>query len=572
MRPYRDGSPAAGPFSHVLGVAALMLAAGLTAPAAAQTVKPSTEPGRIERRLQPQPTPSPAPAPTLPELRTAPPPAEAEKIKFRLAGVVVDGATVYKPSDFLPLYKKYLDTEVSLATVYKIAEEITAKYRNDGYILSQAIVPAQKISNGIVHIQVVEGFVDHIEIQNQSSTEDPRIRAYADKIRASRPLRSSVLERYLLLANDLPGVSVRTVVSPSDTTPGAANLTLIVSRKLVDGSGTVDNRGTRYVGPIELTAAVGGNDLFGFDERLSLNYVTAPQGRELKYYNIQLTQPVGTEGTTVTASASLTRTRPGYTLKDLELLGRSQLFSLDVNHPFLRSRTENLSGGITFDYQNSHTDIYQTQLLTEDKLRVLRANASYNLTDSWDGFSMVKAEVSHGFNFLGATKTGSENLTRSRGVSDFTKITLDASRLQRISPTFNISLAVSGQKSADALLSAEEFGVGGTPFGSAYDSSEITGDDGLAGRIELQHNAAQLPSWLSVLQLYGFYDVGKVWNRDPGTGESPRRSLASAGVGTRFSATSWLSGSFEVAQPLTRVVDTTHNKNPRAFFSLTAQF
>ena len=47
---------------------------------------------------------------------------------------------------------------------YAIADRITTKYRNDGYILSRAIVPAQRISGGALQVQVVEGYIKDFRI------------------------------------------------------------------------------------------------------------------------------------------------------------------------------------------------------------------------------------------------------------------------------------------------------------------------------------------------------------------------------------------------------------------------
>ncbi len=77
-----------------------------------------------------------------------PPPEEAEHTKFVLSGIVVEGSTVYRQADFLPLYKSLLGKEVSLSVIRRVARDITALYLRDGYILSQAIVPPQTIRNG----------------------------------------------------------------------------------------------------------------------------------------------------------------------------------------------------------------------------------------------------------------------------------------------------------------------------------------------------------------------------------------------------------------------------------------
>jgi hemolysin activation/secretion protein len=94
--------------------------------------------------------------PTIPDSADA---ITADRIKFALSGINVDGSTVYSGRDLLPLYESFLGSEVSLTDVFQIARRITVKYRGDGYILSRAVVPAQQIQAGVVTIDVVEGFV-----------------------------------------------------------------------------------------------------------------------------------------------------------------------------------------------------------------------------------------------------------------------------------------------------------------------------------------------------------------------------------------------------------------------------
>jgi hemolysin activation/secretion protein len=155
-------------------------------------------------------------------------------------------------------------------------------------------------------------------------------------------------------------------------------------------------------------------------------------------------------------------------------------------------------------------------------------------------------------------------------------MTFDATRVQPISGPFSLEVAFSGQLSADALLASEEFGIGGPNFGRGYDPSEITGDSGAAGRFELQFNDTLAWAVIEDYQLYGFYDVGKVWNRDiqAGGGEDKTATLASTGIGARFNGPYDLSGNLEVAFPMTRDVlaQGQDGDNPRLYFGLNKRF
>jgi hemolysin activation/secretion protein len=121
-------------------------------------------------------------------------------------------------------------------------------------------------------------------------------------------------------------------------------------------------------------------------------------------------------------------------------------------------------------------------------------------------------------------------------------------------------------------LSSEEFGVGGSDYGRANDNSEIVGEDGIAAKLELQINDPVKAPYIDGYQLYGYYDIGKVWDRDNPTVRDQERSLASVGAGVRFDFTETISGSAELALPMTRDVQTQGDQDPRGFFSLTAAF
>ena len=60
---------------------------------------------------------------------------------------------------------------------------------------------------------------------------------YARKITADRPTNIRTLERYLLLANDLPGLKFTTTLKASPTSPGASTLIVEVIEKPIDALG-----------------------------------------------------------------------------------------------------------------------------------------------------------------------------------------------------------------------------------------------------------------------------------------------------------------------------------------------
>jgi len=135
----------------------------------------------------------------------------------------------------------------------------------------------------------------------------------------------------------------------------------------------------------------------------------------------------------------------------------------------------------------------------------------------------------------------------------------------------NVLFAARGQLANNALLSSEEFGVGGIQFGRGYDPSEIIGDDGFATKVEVQVNDPYQFEYLENLQLFGFYDFGKVYNDDSTNGDNDD-SLASTGCGMRTSITPQTEGELLLAIPLTRNVETQRDQGARVLFSVNHEF
>src|SRR5258708_21785086 len=148
-----------------IGLTAIVLVA---APALAQQALPGpAQPGQLQERFRPGPAAPPSGAAPSTPVPVEPAPPGAEATRFRLSEIRLTGVTVYSEEALRPLYADLLGTEVSLAQMIDVANRLTARYRQDGYILSQIIVPEQQIENGIVSLVAVEGFVDKVTITGE---------------------------------------------------------------------------------------------------------------------------------------------------------------------------------------------------------------------------------------------------------------------------------------------------------------------------------------------------------------------------------------------------------------------
>lgn len=504
------------------------------------------------------------------------PSAKASEIHFQLTGVVIDGSTVFKSADFAPLYGALIGKDVTLTQMFALPNAITAKYRSAGYILSQAIIPPQKIVGGVVHIHVIEGYVDHVEFKGDVHDLRGLIRKTAEKITESRPLTLKVLERYVQLIGDIPGITVRTVIQPSKNVPGAATIVLILDRTAVSATAQIDNRGSLAIGPVEGLVAVNFNSLLGLDEQTSILLATTGQTRELKYGQFTSSWILGPEGTRFAASGSYSDAKPGGPIAALDAIGHTTTAHGYFDFPLIRSRSENLNLGGGFTFLNSTTDLLGKPY-SEDRLRYLSATITYDVADTLLGdtrpaSNIVNVDLSQGLDLLGASKTGSPDLSRANGHADFTRFYVEATRVQPLFGRISMALSVAGQLAATPLLTPVQFGLGGSRFGRGYEPSELIGDNGIAASIEGRYDLATGITSIRYAQLYTFYDVGKIWNKEVPAGSFSQASLASAGAGIRFDLFGKLSVDLELAKPLTRPIASRANKDVRLLFNVSTRF
>ncbi|MCJ7601493.1 MAG: hypothetical protein MUO63_08310 [Desulfobulbaceae bacterium] len=572
MEPFWPRSAPLIRFFITLALMVVFVVCGLpSSPARSQPIPKPAEPGQIEKQFKAPVTPKSVLEPVIPEFDgKEAPPEQAGKITFVLSGITVGGSTVYQPADFEPLYKQYLGRHVSLLQIYEIARAITAKYRNNGYILSRAIVPPQKIRNGIVHIKIIEGYINKIIIEGGRRDSRNLFERFGEKITQSIPLQIKILERYLLLADDLPGTAVQSVLRPAQNEQGASELVISVTQKMVQGSLGLDNRGSKYIGPVQLATLIDLNSLFTLSEKSRFRYIATPEdSEELRYFDFLHEEMLDAEGTKITLQASRVLSEPGYSLDPLEVKGASTTFAAAVSRPFIRSRAKNFGLYCNFSYRESKNDMLDSKLF-EDRLRVVRLGGSYDFVDSFKGINLIALEISKGLNIFNNTDR-TDDQSRANGRSDFFKSTADLFRLQRLSSHCNLLIAATGQYAPHSLLSSEEFSLGGAQFGRGYDQSEINGDYGAAGKLELQYSGSPDLPYLKAWQFYGFYDGGAVWEDI----DHERQSLTSAGIGVRFNLTDWMSGYVELAKPLTLPVaaeEPGDGNDSRFFFNLTARF
>lgn len=532
----------------------------MSAPLSAQT---AAEPSSLERTI-PRET---AEKPVDPTVQTSLPASEsgpAIQGRFVLGAVHVSGSTVFSSAELAAVYEPYLATEVDDARLKEMVAKITALYREAGYPLSYAMLPAQEVRGGVVRIDVVEGTVATVVIEGAGNGTDT-LDAIAAPLIEEKPLRTATLERVLGLMRDLPGFYVADVrVARAGRGLAEHHLTIRVLRNNVRGLAYTDNRGTVQNARIRVYSSLVVAALLTTGDELRLNGFAIPgDGFRYFYGQAAYSLPLGRDGLALDLSGSY---GDQYQREaGISVDGSSTNFTAQLRYPIVRSRnfTAVAKVGVSDWRSVSRHDVTRLQ---RDRLRVARVGLGISNISS--GQTEADFWLARGLGFDDATRPGDPLASRPDAGGKFTKASLIILTAQPIDASFTLRASFAGQYSSRPLLSVEEFALGGSQIGRAYDFNSLTGDHGFGGGLEIGYRLGKAVGPAKHVELFGFVDGGGAFQDGNPVGIRRHQALASTGAGARF-AIAGVNISTEAAIPVYAIGRMT---GLRAFFSASTAF
>jgi hemolysin activation/secretion protein len=530
--------------------------------AVAADIPVSVDPLQVEKKIKPEAEPGEMPESVITQRQRFDPnlPIDFYKKTILLKRVNLEGNTIFLDQEFAKYYSNLLGKEISLASLYEVAEKITNHYRKEGYVLAAAFIPEQELRNGLVKIKIVEGYISNINLEGEFE-KTSIIETTIGKIYNIKPFNIKQFERYMLLLNELPGISARAVLKKQrskDTNLGGVELDILFSKEKGKLGLGWNNSITKYVGKFLTQISYEHPNLGVNNHKLSLAMAASDAPRNFQLINIGDKITLNSEGTSLYVEGSAIRIRPSHQLKEQRIRVTSENLSLNVTHPVLRSRVMNFAPYAGINVNNSRTEALEL-LINKDRLRVFSLGANFDFFDSFKGANLWNASVSQGLDILDASKKNSFYLSKEGGSVTFTKANIRIARMQNIIDNLNLYLSFNSQYTNDTLLSSELFSVGGANIGKGYEPSALTGDNGFAYTTELRYKLPRLA--LTESELFVFYDYAKAWNVRK---TNQKNSLAiSYGTGLRFNIGEFSSAKIIIAQPTTGKVFLEENKKSK---------
>ena len=560
-------SPLSATARSVLMISTTVLAVSAALPAVAQAPRP---PASIQSSPIPrmEPVVPPRLGPSASDLSLGPLDNNAPDQPIAVRSVSVEGVTIHSPADINALTGDLVGQAVSLRRIEAARLALVKKYRDNGYPLVS--VQATRRTDGSLIFRVYEGHIVDVKLDGEDiGPAGTQVLRFLRRLTESRPIDAASLERWLLLAQDVPGIALQAVLKPSDTDPGAITLIATVQRSGVSGLYTADNRAYPLTGPSQGLAVVNFNSFTSLGERTELSL----------YHTYNGTQIFGQASTEVFAGDSGLRIRiyggagnvtPSGFLAGFGYNGFTTVAGAQVSYPLIRAREQTLNLVANFDALDSSIDTAVSGgprgVASKDSLRVFRVGADYALRDIWAGdtrpaINSTMIRLSQGITALGATHDTATPARIGEKIN-FTKVAGEISRNQSLFQPWNgatVSLLglAAGQGSGDVLPPAEKFFLGGYRYTRGFYVGQVSGDSAIALTAELQLTTSTEVSLFGDTydigqQYYLFYDYGYAWQN---LRTDPNRETKSFGLGARVQLTRQVEVDLEGVRRITRNVE-----------------
>jgi hemolysin activation/secretion protein len=477
-------------------------------------VSPSVAPPReeinpVERTIAPPPR-------AEPDLFAPPPPPPCplagSSLSFTLKSVEVTGAAGVSPSVVAAAYRDRLGRTMTVAAICEIRDRLSDILFRRG-LLARVEVPEQRIADGVLRLEVTEARIVQVRVHGDIGRVQDHVEAILNRLRGMTPFDLDTAQRFLLLANDVPGVHAAAQLSPDPAGAGAVDLDIQVTRDAINTQVSVQNTGSKSLGRWSALAREDLNSFTPLGERTTLIlYSTLFDDEQQVIQGLEAVR-LGSSGLYAQGSAAYGLTHPGETLASTNLHGTSLVVTGELDYPLVRLKRADVTLGSGFDYVDQKTKVGGGDVLTDDHLRIFwlrgQGDAAHQFANGMSVTAAGELDVRHGVDSLGASRVGVADLSHVGGRADAGDVRFSGEGHFFPRPWADLSAQVAAQYTDSPLLTYEQIEAGNLTIGRGYDPAALSGDRGVLAEFRGQLGPYPFTRFAK-LAPYGFYDLGYI--------------------------------------------------------------
>ena len=458
-------------------------------------------------------------------------------VRFDVSTYQLEGNSLLPPAEVEKLLAPYTGPARTFADVEKAREALSLAYFSRGFGTVNVSLPEQEVKSGVIRLKVLEGRIGKVSVTGTQFFDNENIRASLPFLREGEVPNTRKNAESLNLANDNPAKQTSLVLK-SGANPGEVDATLrVTDEKPWKVFGLLDNTGTSETGKLRLGIGFQHANVANRDHVLTAQYVTSPEKlSEVQIFGASYRIPIYSLGDSVDLSAGYSSVNSGVVADVFNVSGKGTVFGVRYNHhlPKVESYTQKLIYGLEYKAYKNAVDFSGAPIGND--ITVHPASVTYS--GAWH-----QAPIAAGFyaglvkNIPGGNNGDDEDFNLARLGADanysLARFGLNASYALA---NWQARAVFDGQYTRDALVAAEQFGIGGVDSVRGFNEREITNDEGYRGSVELYTPdfgpAVGVPQ--ASARALIFYDFGSVSRNQSLPDELTKANIASTGLGLRL--------------------------------------
>ncbi|WP_235006685.1 ShlB/FhaC/HecB family hemolysin secretion/activation protein [Calothrix rhizosoleniae] len=441
----------------------------------------------------------------------------------------VEGSTVFSAEKLAEVLKPFTQRPLSFTELMQVRSRITKLYIDNGYSTSGALIPPQKMNDGVVKIQVVEGGLESINVTGSRRLNSSYIRrriARASKKPVNVP---RLLESLKVLQLD-PLVKNLSAELVAGSRPGRNILDVKVTEGDTFGTQfTLDNGRSPSVGSFRRRAQLNQGNLLGWGDALSIGYTNTSGSNA---FDLSYSVPVNARNGALSFAYSNNRSNViEDPFNELDIISNSRYYELTFRQPLVETSTRKFTLGLTASRSESKTSLLDTPFPLsagaddEGRTRISAVRFFQEWTQrNRSHVFALRSQFNLGIGALNASINSDAPDSRFfswRGQGQWIRL---------LAPDTMLVVRGDVQFADSSLVPTEQFSLGGLGSVRGYRQDCLLADNGALLSTELR-----LPIFKrsqTLLQVVPFVDLGTTWNSNGTTPDN--NSLASVGLGLQL--------------------------------------
>jgi hemolysin activation/secretion protein len=466
---------------------------------------------------------------------------------FAITGFEVTGESPIPQSRLQQLLAPFISPQATLETLQKATAALEAEFKAKGFALHRVSLPPQELG-GTVRLSVVKFVVGQVRVLGASRYSEANVRASVPELQEGQAPNFQVLSVQTAIANENPGKQVQVSIGESEQADKIDATLSLRETSPESFSISLANTGSESTGRDRLSLVAAHANLWGLDHQVSAAYTSSlERWKDVKQLGLNYRIPFYEVGGML--AMSHTRSDVVGNFGAFNSTGAGQTLGISYSHYFAPLGARRSYASVGLDEKRFEATLINGvpapgQLKRSSRPLTLGYTARVENEASQWGYNLELATnlPGSGGNSLSAYQSEDPRISRVQW-----RALRGGANYQALSTAgWLLSARTQFQWSPDALISGEQFGIGGASSVRGTAERPIAGDSGLFATLE-----ASRPVLFDGLRAVTFLDAGWLANREPGVNANKPASdqLLSAGLGLR-----WARGSYGISAEWARVI------------------